>query len=75
MTEMPATPEATDLTQLNLTPEQKSDLVIWLNMTLRDSRLKQNYANRLHGMFQQLTGKTHDVWESLGGQYVPETQE
>ncbi len=59
-------------TNINLTPEQVGDLVVWLNVTLRDKRLKQNYAERLHNLFVQLTGRNHDVWDEIGGKYYPE---
>jgi len=44
---------------LTLTPDQKTDLVILLNVRLRDD-LSEVYHDRIHDVFRQLTGRDHE---------------
>jgi hypothetical protein len=64
-------PEAESSFSLQLNADQKTTLTIWLNAELRNRTLRQKYAETLHGMYVQLTGSNHDVWDSLGGEYQP----
>ena len=56
---------------IQITKEEKSALIRWLNIELRDPNriMTQQYANTLHSLFVKLTGKNHDVWKRRGGKY------
>lgn len=47
-----------------ITDEEKTALIVWLNIEHRDygHRLSQKYGDTLHGLYIKLTGKKHDIW-------------
>ena len=55
--------------ELEITEDEKTYMIIWLNVELRTPTLTQRYADILHGLYVKLVGSNHDVWDNLGGRY------
>lgn len=55
---------------VSLNKEQRSILLSWLDLQLRNERLVQSYAKELNDLYVQLTGHDHPTWDKLYGYYL-----
>lgn len=49
---------------IKLNDEEKTDLIIMLNLRLRDRSLDKNYKKRLNNIFKQLCGHDHESMDN-----------